>query len=243
MRRYRVRLLFGVTLLLALGVVLLWEPVPPMLLALTSGDYFLHSTSSDFLNNTSPTASTAQFKDSPGVTRTAFKEIGTWYAAPADNAVALAALSALHVWLGLKNSDDQGTYFDLRAELWKNNTTVIAAGQTKNIQGVTRNPSQAKEVTVTFGPVSEDQFTPGDLLSLKILAKVADSGGHSNAVGVRLYYDALSRPSRLGATFIEAGNTRPVANAGPDQTVVVGTTVQLDGSKSSDADGDPLTFH
>ena len=36
--------------------------------------------------------------------------------------------------------------------------------------------------------------------------------------------------------------SRPVANAGPDQTVVVGQTVQLDGSGSSDADGDPLTF-
>jgi len=37
-------------------------------------------------------------------------------------------------------------------------------------------------------------------------------------------------------------NSRPVANAGPDQTVPPGTTVQLDGSASSDADGDSLTF-
>ena len=37
-------------------------------------------------------------------------------------------------------------------------------------------------------------------------------------------------------------NTPPVANAGPDQTVTVGDTVLLDGSGSSDADGDPLTF-
>src|SRR5438034_11623326 len=37
-------------------------------------------------------------------------------------------------------------------------------------------------------------------------------------------------------------NSRPVANAGLDQTVVVGATVQLDGSRSSDADGDLLTF-
>ena len=34
----------------------------------------------------------------------------------------------------------------------------------------------------------------------------------------------------------------PVAKAGPDQTVVVGTTVHLDGSTSSDADGDLLSY-
>jgi RHS repeat-associated protein/uncharacterized repeat protein (TIGR01451 family) len=39
-----------------------------------------------------------------------------------------------------------------------------------------------------------------------------------------------------------ASNHPPVANAGPAQTVFVGTTVQLDGSGSTDADGDPLTY-
>lgn len=37
-------------------------------------------------------------------------------------------------------------------------------------------------------------------------------------------------------------NTAPVANAGPDQTAQVTTTVFLDASGSSDADGDPLAF-
>jgi hypothetical protein len=37
-------------------------------------------------------------------------------------------------------------------------------------------------------------------------------------------------------------NSRPVANAGPDQLVTLGQTVQLDGSTSSDVDGDPLRF-
>ena len=42
--------------------------------------------------------------------------------------------------------------------------------------------------------------------------------------------------------IITTGPSLPVANAGPDQTVPVEATVQLDGSQSSDADGDELTY-
>jgi len=41
---------------------------------------------------------------------------------------------------------------------------------------------------------------------------------------------------------ISTKNSPPVANAGPNQTVKVHTTVQLDGSGSTDVDGDPLTY-
>ena len=40
----------------------------------------------------------------------------------------------------------------------------------------------------------------------------------------------------------QPGNTAPVAHAGPNQTVAMGSTVSLDGSRSSDADGNALTF-
>ena len=39
---------------------------------------------------------------------------------------------------------------------------------------------------------------------------------------------------------IMGGNAQPVAQAGPDQTVHVGEPVQLDGSGSTDGDGDPI---
>lgn len=37
-------------------------------------------------------------------------------------------------------------------------------------------------------------------------------------------------------------NTAPIANAGADQAALVGQTLSLDGSASSDVDGDPLTY-
>ena len=41
---------------------------------------------------------------------------------------------------------------------------------------------------------------------------------------------------------LQATNHPPVANAGPDQTVYVTNTVTLDGSGSTDVDGNPLTY-
>ncbi|MCP4764905.1 MAG: PKD domain-containing protein, partial [Gammaproteobacteria bacterium] len=43
-------------------------------------------------------------------------------------------------------------------------------------------------------------------------------------------------------TVISTQNSHPLANAGVNQTVIIGETVQLDGSASTDADGDPLTY-
>jgi hypothetical protein len=50
-----------------------------------------------------------------------------------------------------------------------------------------------------------------------------------------------STPSRVTITTTP-GNTAPVANAGPDQTVQLGALVTLNGSGSSDVDGNPLTY-
>jgi len=42
---------------------------------------------------------------------------------------------------------------------------------------------------------------------------------------------------------ISTQNSQPLADAGPDQGVALGAAVTLDGSASSDADGDPLAFN
>jgi hypothetical protein len=116
----------------------------------------------------------------------------------------IASLNPGILWIGLKNSDDQGTQFDLRTEVYINDT-LVSDGITRCITGVTRNPNKAKEVVVAFGSISDGAFEAGDELSLKISTRIGTNPddtkcpGHNNAVGLRLYYDAVSRPSRFGA--------------------------------------------
>lgn len=150
-----------------------------------------------FLNATAPTATAEKFKDSAGITRNGgnlWKEVGTWSAAPALTAATLTSLSDLHVWLGLKNSDDQGTYFDLRVEAYKN-STLVTSGQSLCITGVTRNPSAAKEVVLGFDPFSAASFNgTSDVLKLKILTRVGTTaaGGDRSGGGFGALSDRLS---------------------------------------------------
>jgi hypothetical protein len=107
-------------------------------------------------------------------------------------------------WVGLKNSDDQGTQFDLRAELYINDI-LVSQGETLCVTGITRNPLYAKEVTVPFDPISNGIYNLGDVLYLRVLTRIGTNpdgskcSGHNNAVGLRLYYDSPTRPSGIGA--------------------------------------------
>ncbi|MFZ5476588.1 MAG: PKD domain-containing protein [Myxococcota bacterium] len=75
---------------------------------------------------------------------------------------------------------------------------------------------------------AEASFVP-DLAGRYVAELVVDDG------------QAASEPDEVEVTAAE-DNGEPVANAGPDQTVTVGSTVSLDGSASTDPDDDPLQF-
>ena len=127
----------------------------------TTTRLFLHGTGSSdnhstlFLNNIASTATSTKFKDSTSVNfngGNSWKLIGAWNADASTIPENLTALGSMHVWLDLKNSDDQGTQFDLRAEVYRN-ADLVASGQTLCITGITKNPNQAKEVALQFGPI------------------------------------------------------------------------------------------
>lgn len=119
----------------------------------------------------------------------------------------LTSLAPSILWIGLKNSDDQGTQFDLRTEV-SINDELVSYGITRCITGVTRTPSKAKTITVPFGPITDLALEPGDTLSFTVLTRIGTSSddakcpGHSNAVGLRLYYDSIRYPARFGAELV-----------------------------------------
>jgi hypothetical protein len=122
----------------------------------------------------------------------------------------LTALSPAHLWMGLKSSDDQGTQFDLKVEVLRNGTPV-ASGLKRCVTGVTRNPAVATEAVASFDAFDPVVVTAGDVLSLRASARIGTNpdgskcagpgGSHNSAVGLRLYYDSVNRPSRFDATI------------------------------------------
>jgi PKD repeat protein len=125
-----------------------------------------------------------------------------------------APLGSAALWVGLLNSDDQGTQFDLRVEVYSG-TTLVASGEARCITGITRDPRFAKAVSV---PVVGAVTGPA---TVKILTRIgttaADArcpgpgGSHASARGLRLYYDAAARASRAGDALYLHGND--IANA------------------------------
>lgn len=159
------------------------------------------------LDSVAPSAAAAKYRDSAVLgsgLRNPWVEIGAWPAPPALVSGTLIGLEDLHAWLGLKNSDDQGTQFDLRAEVWKNGFDLVAAGETACIKGLVRDPANARETAVSFDlftPVGFDGIT--DSLSLKVLTRIgtACSGpSHGSATGLRFYFDGVRRPSGFSWT-------------------------------------------
>ncbi|HKB39383.1 MAG TPA: kelch repeat-containing protein [Gemmataceae bacterium] len=164
-----------------------------------------------FLDDIAPTAATAKYKDSASVHFSGgnpWLTIGTWPAEPALTAGFLPTMSGLHAWVGLKNSDDIGTKFDLRAELSKNGI-LVASGAARCLTGITTNPALAKEVTVLLDPFPSVEFNgTTDTLSLKLLTRIGTNpddtkctgpgGSHNSAAGLRMYFDGASNPSQVG---------------------------------------------
>jgi hypothetical protein len=112
----------------------------------------------------------------------------------------LTALSPAQVWLGLKNSDDVGTNFDLLAEVLKNGS-VVGSGQLNNVPGGSSGFNNAVLRTINLALSSQVNVSAGDTLRIRLSVRIAVGvTGHRSGTA-RLWFNDAAASSRFGAAI------------------------------------------
>jgi hypothetical protein len=153
---------------------------------------------------------TAQAEQGDEAGNTGTSSANTFTVDTTPEGMTLTSLSDVHAWLSLRNTDDISTNFDLRVELLKNGS-VVASGLERCITGLTR-------ASETEAVVEWDAFTPvsvesTDNLAIRISTRIGTNADdtkcgtvHSNATGLRLYYDSTAWPTRFDMTIDPASS-------------------------------------
>jgi hypothetical protein len=144
------------------------------------------------------------------------------------NCPQLTALGPASIWIGLKNSDDVGTKFDLLAEVLKNGT-VIGSGQLNDVPGGSSGFNNAVQRTINQTLSSAQSLCPGSTLSIRLSVRVAASSGHVSGTA-RLWFNDSAANSRFTATinggtstyYLRSGfGLATTAGPGPQTTIDV----------------------
>ena len=141
-------------------------------------------------------------------------------------------LSPANVWLGLKNSDDVGTYFDLKAEIY-NNGSLIGSGETLNLAGGSSGFNNAKERIIDLvRSANHVSFASGDTLSIKLYARIGTNpakpeSAHRSGTA-RLWFNDAQADTGFDTTiggvhddwyFRAGGGLQNSPGAGPKTTI------------------------
>jgi hypothetical protein len=103
-----------------------------------------------------------------------------------------------NVWIGLKNSDDVGTRFDLEAEVFENGS-LIGSGQINNVPGGSSGFNNAVLRTIAVAVSSPGTVVcPGDTLSIKLSVRIGATGHRSGTA--RLWYNDSAANSHFDVT-------------------------------------------
>lgn len=122
----------------------------------------------------------------------------------------LSLLGPAQVWLGLKNSDDVGTKFDLLAEVLKNGA-VIGSGQLNDVTGGSSGFNNAALRTINLALPANVGVGPGDTLSLRLSVRIAASSGHVSGTA-RLWFNDAAANSRISTTIEGVTNSNYLLN-------------------------------
>jgi len=112
--------------------------------------------------------------------------------------------------------------------------TPPASPVTYGVSPITLSATASSGLPVTFSVVSGPGTVSGSMLTITGVGTVVVA---ANQAG-NTYYAAAPQVTQS----VVVNYSTPIANAGPPQTVYVGTTVQLDGTGSSDPARLPLTY-
>lgn len=140
----------------------------------------------------------------------------------------LTALGPARVWVGLKNSDDVGIRFDLRAEVYRD-ATLVGSGVSASVVGGSSGFNNAKLDAIPMTPDDGVTFSPGDTLKIKLLIRNACVGSGKNSGSARLWFNDSVANSRFDATIGSAATyyllngsaLSTAAGAGPKNTIDV----------------------
>jgi hypothetical protein len=106
--------------------------------------------------------------------------------------------TAARIWLGLKNSDDVGTRFDLKA-IVKKNGTEVSSGTLLGVLGGSSGFNNAKLRTIPLS-LPSSAFTSGDTMSLEVLTRDSCIGTSHNSGTARLWFNDFAANSRVNET-------------------------------------------
>ena len=142
---------------------------------------------------------------------------------------AFTAVTPASIWLGLKNSDDVGTKFDLLAEVL-NNGVVVGSGQLNNVPGGSSGFNNAAERAIATALSGATTIAQGQTLSIRLSVRIAVGvTGHRSGTARLWFGDAVAN-SRINTVvngvsrtfYLTGGFTlSPSPGAGPRATIDV----------------------
>jgi len=139
----------------------------------------------------------------------------------------LAAVGPANVWIGLKNSDDVGTKFDLLVQVFKDGSPV-GSGQSYSVVGGSSGFNNAKLRTIPLNLTSSANCC-GGTLSVRVSVRIAADSGHRSGTA-RLWFNDAQANSNFSATIETSANNYflldlsklgTAAGLGPKKTIDV----------------------
>ena len=188
----------------------------------------------------------------PGATLTS--DLGYTYpvAGPPQPPGGLVAAGPVTLWLRA-TGDDNGAPLDVRAELYRDGT-LLASGEARCLRDLGDRRNLPREVRLALGALADHELEAGDVLALRVLARMGTNAdgtscapvrrGPVRSDGLRLFYDSAIHPSRLavepageapGDIFLRAGG--PGFSNGRRQGDTIDAVLRLDLAPPTDEQG------